>query len=1689
MKRLIRILKRGALVAALALSGLPAFGAIDLVGDDTDLFTLNPNIPAQVPNVLIVLDNTSNWAAENQKWESTGVGTFYGPCTTAISNFGTQQGDAEICALYRLLISKVKNADGTDSTVDVIGTNVNIGMMMYEDLQQAGGYVRFPMRNMDKTNKDLFTQVVTNISTNNPGDKGPSSASPVNIFNDAFRYFNRLGTYSGVEAGKPGGPPSTLFKDPASPSFATIIGGAHPEGYTDSVLLDKAKMQVFDFPKDPANNSCGNDYIIFIGNGFPSTEQLSVTQADLTQAAALLSDPTVQVNTTPMQSTRVNPDLWSRFLFSYGSKVNNINGLYRSITTFTINVCNAQCDSDWETVMKSTATPTADNYYLAKNGAAILTALQDVFAKINAVNTVFAASTLPVSINVRGTNLNQVYIGVFRPDDNLSPRWWGNLKQYRLGVVDAASGLVELRDASDKTAVNPNSGFIFNTATSIWSSKTTPAGTPGFWAFRAPNYAPSDVGQDQDAPDGDLVEKGGAAQRIRVNYPFPDSPGQERKIYTCTDGSVSGTACKDGDKLSSFPFKAANDDITAEVLGTFASVKVDSLTGSGTTVTATIGGGHSFATGDQVVIEGASPSFYNGTFPVAGTNSPTNTTFTYTVTPVPGPTFSPTLAYVTFNVNTNTLNLDTAAGTKDLILVASAVPAQYNTTSPGAAIAPVTGTSRQMSYAISSDPGASASGYAVSGVRFVDSATAPATTSKVVYQETVPSTSGIVTVTLTNHGYATNNLVSITGGTDNAFNVTNAAITRIDANTFSYPSNGATATSPSVQSASTVTADPTASGFSWTSNQLVIVCKDGISHAVNGTTGVITTTCTTADNFNSATAGVTVQAPIGATSFNYTTSGIVSGTAAGFAAKLINTSTDINRWTVTAGSVANIAGNRFVTLTLGSPTHDVASQVQHTLHVGDSMAVSGIVCQKSNGTQIDCLTGATSGIASSYAITLTSTNGTTSATFDSNDSVASVTVSLGAATFTPSASRPTFSNAVAITSVTAGSGTVQASGTIYASKSGDLTSFVTSISAQTVATGTVTAARQGVADPNERANLIAWVRGADNLDNENQNGDSTDVRASVHGDVLHSRPAVVNYNRFSGDDDVFVFYGANDGMLHAIKGGAAGDGGDEQWAFVAPEFFGKLKRLRTQTPIISSSNPRGYFFDGSIAVYTFDKNKDGKLSAGDGDKVYLFITMRRGGRMMYALDVSDPVEPKLMWRKGCREATGNGTSVGSGNCDTGFGEMGQTWSQPTLGYLRAWPDKLALIVGAGYDKPAEDFQPCAVSDWNKDEVNALGNVVLPTIMDTTTCASLSGGSGVTGKRSMGRGVFILDAATGDILWRIGHADNSPDQKVDGMNFSVSADMVALRNRANTAVRANEADSIESVPTGFFDRLYVPDTGGNVWRIDVADASSPPKFPVTHLASIAVGPISGTHPALNYRKFMSSPDVVYASDGKGAYDAVLLGSGDREHVWDQVVRNRFYMFKDRNTNTVTIEPSPQTPLTESDLFDATTNCLQDAAKCSGSGDQATQADAQKALLDKSGWLLSLFGRRSSGAYFGEKTVAPATTAAGTVIFNTHEPIEETQTGSCSVLGTARQYGLNFQNATAANIFNSLDPKFVSASGGFATFAGGGFLPQPVPAVVKIGDKVYQTVIAGVQTTNPGGLKLQSRVRTYWYRKTD
>jgi type IV pilus assembly protein PilY1 len=545
--------------------------------------------------------------------------------------------------------------------------------------------------------------------------------------------------------------------------------------------------------------------------------------------------------------------------------------------------------------------------------------------------------------------------------------------------------------------------------------------------------------------------------------------------------------------------------------------------------------------------------------------------------------------------------------------------------------------------------------------------------------------------------------------------------------------------------------------------------------------------------------------------------------------------------------------------------------------------------------------------------------------------------------------------------------------------------------------GDISQAALGAGSAAERDLIIDWIRGQDNNGDENANGSTSDARAMIHGDVLHSRPAVINYNRNTpaDDNDVVAFYGANDGVFRAVKGGLGAAAGSELWGFVPSEFFGKLKRLRDSSPAISASNKRPYFADGPIGIYQKDVNGDGKLVAADGDKVYLFIGMRRGGRFIYALDVSDPQNPRLLWKKSA--------------ADVGFGELGMTWSEPKLARIRAQANPV-LIMGAGYDT-------------NQDN-------------DPTTSAD-----------TVGRGIMVLDAFTGNPLWQAGPAPAGATHNliVAGMTSSIPSDVTILDRNAD----------------GYIDRLYVGDTGGNVWRGDLHDAN-PANWTVVKLASV------GGTDANNRRKFLYPPDVVYGSDGSVRYDAVLIGSGDREHPFEVSVVNRFYMFKDRE---IGLASSRTSPITELDLFDATDNSIQ-------VGSTAGIAAAKAALTGSMGWMLTLAT--------GEKVIGGSVTLAGTTFFNTNQPSSVASATCGSNLGVALQYAVSYENAAA-----TID----SGTAGLNTadrsirHAGGGYLPSPVPVVVNLGGRLYQVVISGTEVRMPPQAKLESRYRFYWYIRRD
>jgi hypothetical protein len=225
----------------------------------------------------------------------------------------------------------------------------------------------------------------------------------------------------------------------------------------------------------------------------------------------------------------------------------------QNVTTYTIDVYNAQQNAEHTGLMMSMAQQGGGRYFAAKSEAQILTALKEIVSEIQSVNTAFAAASIPLSTTNRSQNLNEVYIGVFRP--SLEPRWFGNLKKFKIATVN---GTLDLVDSLGTTALNSQTGFLNDCATSFWTADS------GAWwnqvkigALNLTNNAlinpvPSSTcvampGTNtsvwSDLPDGQSVEKGAVAGTIRRGNNPPSTAASptwqvNRTIYTRSGSSL-----------------------------------------------------------------------------------------------------------------------------------------------------------------------------------------------------------------------------------------------------------------------------------------------------------------------------------------------------------------------------------------------------------------------------------------------------------------------------------------------------------------------------------------------------------------------------------------------------------------------------------------------------------------------------------------------------------------------------------------------------------------------------------------------------------------------------------------------------------------------------------------------------------------------------------------------------------------------------------------------------------------------------------------------------------------------------------------------------------------------------------------------------------------------------------------------
>jgi type IV pilus assembly protein PilY1 len=333
-------------------------------------------------------------------------------------------------------------------------------------------------------------------------------------------------------------------------------------------------------------------------------------------------------------------------------------------------------------------------------------------------------------------------------------------------------------------------------------------------------------------------------------------------------------------------------------------------------------------------------------------------------------------------------------------------------------------------------------------------------------------------------------------------------------------------------------------------------------------------------------------------------------------------------------------------------------------------------------------------------------------------------------------------------------------------------------------------------------NLVNYLRG----DRSNEGSSNTKYyfpRTHVLGDIVNAQALYVQKPSYSYSDTGYsefktananrtamVYGGANDGMLHAFNA----DTGAELWAYIPSMLLPKLYKLADKNYAANHVN----LVDGSIAkadVY-YDGAWHSIIVGGLGE----------GGRGFYALDVTTPSSPKVLW-----EFTHDTSASSSYIRDE---DLGYSYGKPVTTKLSdgTW----AVLVTSGYNN-----------------------------------VSPGSGYGI---------VWVLNAQTGAIIKKI---DNGVGSNASGSLVTGCSALPCPSGLAKISAWVDSASNNTAT------RVYGGDLYGNLWRFDISALTASGGTVSTQLLA-TLSDASGTRqpvtttPELGYT---DSSSVVYVGTGR------------------------------------------------------------------------------------------------------------------------------------------------------------------------------------------------------------------------------
>ncbi|WP_082794242.1 pilus assembly protein [Thauera humireducens] len=253
-------------------------------------------------------------------------------------------------------------------------------------------------------------------------------------------------------------------------------------------------------------------------------------------------------------------------------------------------------------------------------------------------------------------------------------------------------------------------------------------------------------------------------------------------------------------------------------------------------------------------------------------------------------------------------------------------------------------------------------------------------------------------------------------------------------------------------------------------------------------------------------------------------------------------------------------------------------------------------------------------------------------------------------------------------------------------------------------------------------NLVNYLRGQHGFEMRTDNAVDNQVfrrRDAVLGDLVESTPNYVGRPKFSYTDPGYeafktanagrggtIYVGSNDGMLHAF------DAADltERWAFIPSIVIPSLSLLADQ----NYGTLHRYYVNGSPVVSDICTSNCTDAASAVW-KTVLIGGLNGGGRGYYALDVTNPTSPALLWEFTLEDDDDLGFSFGNPvvtkleggqwvvALTSGYNNVGGTNAGEGFLYvLDAWTGAVVRKIGTGVGSSTNPSGLSRIAVWVDD---------------------------------------------------------------------------------------------------------------------------------------------------------------------------------------------------------------------------------------------------------------------------------------------------------------------------------------------------------------------------------------------------